>query len=104
MAIACPVDLDTRKLRAEIQSIYARVAEDPSGDFHFHRGPAYAAELLGYDVGELAAIPTTTSASFAGVGNPHCVAPIAAGESMVDIGCGAGTDLLLAARRVGPSG
>ena len=39
MAIACPVDLDTLKLRAEIQSIYARVAADPSGEFHFHRGP-----------------------------------------------------------------
>lgn len=42
MAIACPIDLDTLKLRAEIQSIYARVAADPSGEFHFHRGPAYA--------------------------------------------------------------
>jgi len=47
MAIACPIDLDTRKLHDEIQSIYARVAEDPSGDFHFHRGPDYAAEFLG---------------------------------------------------------
>src|SRR3989442_11619726 len=102
MAIACPVDLDTRNLRAEIQSIYARVAEDPSGDFHFHRGPAYAAELLGYDAGELAAIPATSSASFAGVGNPHCVAPIAAGESLVDLGRGAGTHPPLAARPVGP--
>ena len=43
MAITCPVDLDTLKLRAEIQSIYARVAADPSGEFHFHRGPEYAA-------------------------------------------------------------
>jgi len=31
MALACPVNLDTLKLRAEIQPIYARVAEDPSG-------------------------------------------------------------------------
>jgi hypothetical protein len=38
MAIACPVNPDTLKLRAEIQSIYARVAADPSGGFHFHRG------------------------------------------------------------------
>jgi len=37
MAIACPIDLNTLKLRAEIQSIYSRVAADPSGDFHFHR-------------------------------------------------------------------
>jgi hypothetical protein len=38
MAIACPVDPDTLKLRAEIRSICARVAKDPSGEFHFHRG------------------------------------------------------------------
>ena len=43
MAITGPVDLDTLKLRAEIQSMYARVAADPSGEFHFHRGPEYAA-------------------------------------------------------------
>lgn len=57
MAIACPVDLDTLKLRAEIQSIYARVATEPSGDFHFHRGPVYAAERLGYDANALATLP-----------------------------------------------
>jgi hypothetical protein len=44
MALACPIDLDTARLRHEIQAIYARVATDPSADFHFHRGPAYAAE------------------------------------------------------------
>jgi len=35
---------------------------------------------------------------------PHAIAPILPGETVLDIGCGAGTDLLLAARRVGPSG
>ena len=104
MAIACPVDLDTLKLRAEIRSIYARVATEPSGDFHFHRGPAYAAAMMGYDVDALAALPVNTTASFAGVANPHRIAPISPGATVVDIGCGAGTDLLLAARAVGPRG
>jgi arsenite methyltransferase len=104
MAIACPVDLDTLKLRAEIQSMYARVAADPSGEFHFHRGPAYAVERLGYDAGELSKLPRTVTESFAGVGNPHAIAPIAAGATVVDIGCGAGTDLLLAALCVGSEG
>ncbi len=53
MSIACPVDLDTLKLRAEIQSMYERVAADPSGEFHFHRGPEYASTRLNYDAAEL---------------------------------------------------
>lgn len=104
MALACPVDLDTLALGREIQSIYARVANDPSGDFHFHRGPAYAAGLLGYDADALAALPAETTASFAGIANPHRIAPLTADASVVDIGCGAGMDLLLAARAVGPAG
>jgi arsenite methyltransferase len=104
MAIACPVDLDTLRLRAEIQSIYARVATEPSGSFHFHRGPAYAAEMLGYDLDALAALPTDTTSSFAGVANPHRLAPMTPGATVVDIGCGAGMDLLLAAEAVGPGG
>jgi len=104
MAIACPVDLDTLKLRAEIQSIYARVAADPSGESHFHRGPEYAAERLKYDAAELSRLPRTVTESFAGVGNPHLVAPLPERATVVDIGCGAGTDLLLAAFQVGPRG
>src|SRR2546422_7418052 len=104
MAIACPIDLDTLKLRAEIQSIYARVAADPSGEFHFHRGPEYAATRLKYDAAELSRLPRTVTESFAGVGNPHSIAPLLAGATVVDIGSGAGTDLLLAAMHVGIGG
>lgn len=104
MAITCPIDLDTLTLRQEIQSIYARVAAAPSGDFHFHRGPGYAADLLGYDAQALAALPADSTASFAGVANPHRIAPIKAGATVVDIGCGAGMDLLLAAQAVGSTG
>lgn len=104
MAVVCPVDLDTARLRAEIQAIYSRVAEDPGGDFHFHRGPAYAVERLGYDASALAALPGDCTGSFAGVGNPHRIAPLTPGASVVDIGCGAGMDLTLAAQAVGPSG
>lgn len=104
MALACPVDLDVRKLREEIRSIYARVADDPAGDFHFHRGPDYAAEHLGYSRGALAELPAESTASFAGVANPHRMGPIGEGRTVVDVGCGAGMDLLLAAREVGPAG
>src|SRR3989442_16024497 len=104
MPVACPVGLDTQVLREEVSKIYSRVATDPNGDFHFHRGPRYAAEVLGYDPAELAALPAECTASFAGIANPHAIAPILRGETVLDIGCGAGTDLLLAPRRVGPSG
>ena len=104
MAVTCPVDLDKLKLRLEIQSIYARVATDPGEAFHFHRGPQYAAELLGYDAQALAGIPASSTESFAGVANPHRIEPIRSGATVVDIGCGAGMDLLLAATAVGPTG
>jgi arsenite methyltransferase len=104
MPIACPVDLNTSVLRSEISGIYGRVADEPDGEFHFHRGHAYAAEFLGYDAGELAALPADCTASFAGVGNPLAIGPIHAGQTVLDIGCGAGMDLLLAAKRTGPDG
>jgi SAM-dependent methyltransferase len=104
MTIACPVDLDAARLRREIRHMYARVANDPSDDFHFHRGPDYAAERLGYDRAALASLPDSVTACFAGIANPHAIAPIRSGETVLDIGCGAGTDLLLAAIAVGPTG
>ena len=104
MATSCPIDLDVLRLRSEIASLYTRVAAQPDGEFHFHRGPAYAAAFLGYDATELEALPANCSRSFAGVGNPHLIAPIDASATVVDIGCGAGMDLLLAARRVGGTG
>ena len=104
MNISCPVDLDIARLRAEVQSMYTRVATEPGGEYHFHRGPTYAAERLGYDQAELARLPASVTASFAGVGNPHRVGPLDTGATVLDLGCGAGTDLLLAAMQVGPSG
>lgn len=104
MAVTCPVDLDTLRLRNEIQSMYARVASAPDGEFHFHRGPGYAERFLRYDPLALARIPPFAVESFAGVGNPLRMEPIAAGATVVDIGCGSGTDLLLAANAVGPRG
>jgi len=104
MTLVCPVDLDSLRLRREVQDMYARVAESPDGAYHFHRGPAYASSMLGYDAAELAALPASVTHSFAGVGNPHAIGPLPVGARVVDIGSGAGTDLLLAALRVGTFG
>ena len=104
MATSCPVGFDAAGLREGVARMYAEVARDPGGDFHFHRGSAYAVEMLGYDRSDLDALPASAPAAFAGVGNPLAIGPIREGETIVDVGSGAGTDLLIAARRVGPSG
>src|SRR6185295_16556506 len=49
-------------------------------------------------------LPGLVTESFASVGNPHALAPLPTGATVVDIGSGAGTDLLLAAFHVGPCG
>ena len=104
MAAICPVGFNVDKLRELVRAEYDRVARQPNGNFHFHRGPEYACRMLRYDPEELATIPAESTASFAGVGNPHRIGPIEPGETVLDIGCGAGMDLLLAARRASPSG
>jgi arsenite methyltransferase len=104
VAVSCPIDFDVATLRAHVQTIYSRVAGSPDGEFHFHRGRQYAATMLGYDAAELAALPVEVTSSFAGVGNPHAIRRIASGATVVDVGCGAGTDLLIAARRAGGRG
>jgi arsenite methyltransferase len=104
MSVTCPIDFDVARLQKQIGATYDRVARGPEGEFHFHRGLNYACELLGYGRAELMTLPEECTARFAGVGNPHRIGPINPGETVLDIGCGAGMDLLLAARRVGPEG
>lgn len=104
MAVTCPIDFDVASLRDEVRTMYSRLASAPDGDFHFHRGPHYAATRLGYDSTELAALPSEVTSAFAGIGNPHAIGRIPVGATVLDIGCGAGTDLLIAARRTGPTG
>ncbi|HET9764820.1 MAG TPA: methyltransferase domain-containing protein, partial [Casimicrobiaceae bacterium] len=101
MAITCPIGFDVDGLRARVLATYDRVAREPGGDFHFHRGARYAAEYLRYDAAELQLLPKECTARFAGVGNPLRVGPVYRGETVLDHACGGGMDALLAARRVG---
>lgn len=90
-------------LKSEILRMYQEVAENPEGEFHFYHGRR-AADLFGYAADELAAAPEAAVASFAGVGNPHLRADIRPGETVLDLGSGAGLDAILASRRVGAAG
>ncbi|MBI4628791.1 MAG: methyltransferase domain-containing protein [Candidatus Rokubacteria bacterium] len=96
--------LDTGRLRAEISKVYSEVVGDPKKGYHFHTGPDYAVERLGYSRAELAELPDAVTAPFAGVGNPLAMRRPAPGQTVVDIGAGSGMDTFLAARAVGASG
>lgn len=58
------------KLRDEIQDEYTDVADNPSGDFHFHTGRNLAVRILGYPENHVDALPNEVVESFAGTGNP----------------------------------
>jgi SAM-dependent methyltransferase len=90
-------------LTAEVARMYEEVASRPDGDYHFHTG-RHAADLYGYRALDLDAMPQAAVAAFAGVGCPIERARFGPGESVVDLGSGAGLDSLLAARAVGPTG
>jgi len=98
-----PAKVDRARLREQIQEKYTDVAQRPERGFHFHTGRPLAA-MLGYDLAEVDALPPSTAESFAGTGNPLSLGRLPTGATVLDIGCGAGFDTLLAARQVGPAG
>jgi arsenite methyltransferase len=95
-----PVDVGV--LRDEIRKTYTDVSTDAEQDFIFPTGRAWA-EDLDYPE-ELSNVPDTAVESFAGVANPFSLGRLAPGEDVLDVGCGAGTDTLVAAQMVAPAG
>ena len=98
-----PIDLDVDVLRDAIRDEYAAVADEPTRGFHFHTGRPLT-RIVGYRPEWLEGIPETAVATFAGTGNPFSIGALRSGERVVDVGCGAGIDSLIAARMVGPDG
>lgn len=95
--------LDVRLLRSAIQDEYTEVATQPTKGFHFHTG-RFLADRLGYPAERVAELPDSVIESFAGVGNPFALRDLRPGETVLDLGPGAGFDALQAAMMVGPSG
>jgi arsenite methyltransferase len=100
-ASGIPVDVDV--LRAEIRKTYSDVSTDQDAEFIFPTGRAWAEEL-GYPQPELGRIPDDSVESFAGVANHWALGRIEPGAVVLDLGCGAGTDLLIAAQMTGREG
>lgn len=90
-------------LKDEVIRMYQEVADDPSGEFHFYHGRE-AADLFEYPSEWVERAPPGAVASFAGVGNPHLRADIQPGETVLDLGSGAGLDAIIASWKTGAAG
>ncbi len=90
-------------IREKIQEKYDRVAASPSGCFRYPVGRE-GIITLGYPPELWQDFPETLLASYCGVGNPFSLGPIQPGEAVLDIGCGAGFDVFVAAKLVGSQG
>jgi SAM-dependent methyltransferase len=97
------IPIDVEVLREEIRKTYTQVSAEHQREFIFPTGRAWAQEL-GYPEPELSRVPERSVASFAGVANHWLLGRPEPGAVVLDIGCGAGTDLLIAAQMVGPTG
>ncbi len=100
--MAVDVEIDVDLLKSEIKKTYADVSQEPERDFIFPTGRAWA-EDLDYPP-ELATLPEGAVESFAGVANPWALGRLEPGLRVLDLGSGAGTDSLVAAQMVGPTG
>lgn len=100
--MAVEIEIDVELLKSEIKKTYAAVSREPERDFIFPTGRAWA-EDLDYPP-ELARVPESAVESFAGVANPFSLGRLRPGERVADLGCGAGTDTLVAVQMVGADG
>lgn len=94
---------DAAVIRQEIAEKYRKAAVSPAGLFRYPVGEA-SALALGYPPSLVSVVPSVVCRRFMGVGNPFTLGPIRPGEAVLDLGCGAGFDALVAAQIVGPTG
>lgn len=93
----------TQQLRDAVRRAYSAAAESPQDEHPFPIG-RYFAEGVGYPQDVLADLPSVSLEAFSGVSNVSVFADIPLGVTVLDLGCGAGLDSLIAARRTGAQG
>jgi SAM-dependent methyltransferase len=91
------------QLREQVRSVYSRVAEAPQAEHPFSIGRRFA-EQLGYPLQLLDRLPGAAVEAFTGVSNVAMFAQLPEAATVLDAGCGAGLDSLIAAQRVGARG
>jgi arsenite methyltransferase len=94
---------NTEEIQRAVRKKYAEVSGSAAGRFRYLTGKAGAA-ALGYDLSVLSDLPDTVFDAFCGVGNPFTLGSLRSGETILDVGCGAGLDMILASRLVGATG
>lgn len=92
-----------QQLRDGVYQAYSAVAEQPEAEHPFAVGKHFAAGL-GYPMDLLDRLPPASVEAFTGVSNVSLFADLPAGARVLDLGCGAGMDSVVAAERVGPTG
>jgi arsenite methyltransferase len=103
MEVTSMTAIDRTNLRDKVRIAYSAAAEMPQEKHAFPVGRAFA-ESVGYPAELLDRLPAVASDAFAGVSNVSVFAEIPSGATILDLGCGAGLDALIAARRVGLAG
>lgn len=96
-------EADVLAIQDAVRKKYAAVSSSAAGKFAYATGRA-GALLLGYDPAMASAMPDEVLEAFCGVGNPFSLGAIGPGEAVLDVGCGAGFDLIVASRLTGPTG
>jgi arsenite methyltransferase len=91
------------EIKAAVAERYGRVANAPGEKFNFPVGRQFA-ESVGYAPELLDRLPSGMWESFTGAGNSQPFVDVQPGETVLDLGCGAGLDLFLYSQKAGPSG
>ena len=94
---------DLEKIEAGIREKYLKVAKNPEGQFKYPTGKK-GLKALHYDKSLIDKLPDAVAATYCGVGNPFSLGKINTGEQVLDIGCGAGVDAILASMMTGSTG